>query len=44
VFRIPINSRGENCVVELLNDTPHPCKFSSCEWVGLMTGQARSLQ
>lgn len=44
VFRIPINSRGENCVVELLNDTAHPCKFSSCEWVGLMTGQARSLQ
>jgi hypothetical protein len=44
VFRIPINSRGENCVVELLNDTPHPCKFSTCEWVGLLTSQARSLQ
>ena len=44
VFRIPINSRGDNCVVELLNDTAHPCKFSSCEWVGLLTSQARSLQ
>lgn len=44
VFRIPINSRGDNCIVELLNDTAHPCKFSTCEWVGLLTSQARSLQ
>ena len=44
VFRIPILSRGENAIVEIQNDTAHPCKFSSCEWVGLMTGQARSLQ
>lgn len=44
VFRIPINSRGENCIVEIHNPTVHPCKFSTCEWVGLITGQARSLQ
>jgi hypothetical protein len=44
VFRIPILSRGENAIVEIQNDTPHPCKFSTCEWVGLVTGQARSLQ
>lgn len=44
VFRIPIASRGENCVVELRNDTPHPCKFSTCEWVGLATSRARGLQ
>lgn len=44
VFRIPIFSRGENAVVELQNDTPHPCSFSTCEWVGLITGQSRSLQ
>ena len=44
VFRIPINSRGDNCIVELLNDTAHPCKFSTCEWVGLLTSQARSIQ
>ncbi len=44
VFRIPIASKGENCIVEIRNATPHPCKFSTCEWVGLITGQARSLQ
>ena len=44
VFRIPIFSRGENAIIELQNDTPHPCQFSTCEWVGLITGQARSLQ
>lgn len=44
VFRIPILSRGENAIVEIQNDTPHPCKFSTCEWVGLVTGQARGLQ
>ena len=44
VFQIPIASKGENCVVELHNDTVHPCKFSTCEWVGLVTSQARSLQ
>ncbi len=44
VFRIPIASKGENCIVELHNDTIHPCKFSTCEWVGLLSSQARSLQ
>ena len=44
VFQIPIASKGENCIVEIHNDTIHPCKFSTCEWVGLITSQARSLQ
>lgn len=44
VFQIPIASRGENCIVELRNSTANPCKFSTCEWVGLLTSQARSLQ
>ena len=44
VFSIPIMSRGEQCMVEIRNATPHPCKFSTCEWVGLVTGRARSLQ
>ena len=44
VFQIPISSRGENCIVELRNSTANPCKFSTCEWVGLVTSQARSLQ
>ena len=43
VFQIPIQSKGENCVVEIHNDTVHPCKFSTCEWVGLVTSQARSI-
>ena len=44
VFNIPIMSRGDQCMVEIRNDTPHPCKFSTCEWVALVTGRARSLQ
>ena len=44
VFNIPILSRGEQCMVEIRNDTPHPCKFSTCEWVAVITGRARSLQ
>jgi len=44
VFNIPIMSRGERCMVEIHNETPHPCKFSTCEWVGLITGKARSLR
>ena len=44
VFTIPIMSRGERCVVEIKNDTPHPCKFSTCEWTALITGKARSLR
>ena len=44
VFNIPIMSKGEQCIVELQSDRPHPCKFSTCEWVGLLTGRSRALQ
>jgi len=44
VFTIPIQSKGETCIVELHNDTPIPCKFSTCEWVGLVSSRARSMQ
>ena len=44
VFNIPVMSRGERCTVEIRNGTPHPCKFSTCEWVGLITGKSRSMQ
>jgi hypothetical protein len=44
VFTIPIQSKGETCIVELHNDTPIPCKFSTCEWVGLVSTRARSMQ
>ena len=44
VFNIPIMSRGERCMVEIQNDTPHPCKFSTCEWIALLTGKARGLR
>ena len=44
VFTFPIMSRGERCMVEIHNDTPHPCKFSTCEWVALITSKARSLR
>jgi hypothetical protein len=44
VFTIPVLSKGENCIVELHNASALPCKFSSCEWVGLITGKARSMQ
>ena len=41
VFNIPIMSRGESCIVELHNDTPYPCKFSTCEWIGLLASKSR---
>jgi hypothetical protein len=44
VFNIPIMSKGERCMVELRNDSPHPCKFSTCEWVAMAYGKARSMQ
>jgi len=44
VFNIPIMSRGERCIVDLINPTPHPCKFNTCEWVAVITGKARALQ
>lgn len=40
VFTIPIMSRGDRAIVEVENDTAMPCKFSTCEWVGLITGRA----
>jgi hypothetical protein len=44
VFNIPVMSRGEQCMVEIRNSTPHPCKFSSCEWVGTISTRARGIQ
>jgi len=44
VFTIPILSRGERCAVEIRNKTPHPCKFSTCEWVAMITSRASALQ
>lgn len=41
VFRIPVLSRGERAIVELQNETPLPCKFSTVEWVGEVTSLAR---
>ena len=43
VFTIPIMSRGEQCLVEIKNATPHPCKFSTCEWAAVLTGKTRGL-
>jgi hypothetical protein len=31
-------------MVEIRNSTPHPCKFSSCEWVGTISTRARAIQ
>jgi hypothetical protein len=39
VFNIPIMSEGERCIVEIHNPTPHPCKFSTCEWLGLASSK-----
>ena len=41
VFSIPIMSRGERAIVEIHNDSPYPCKFSTCEWMGLITGKGK---
>ena len=40
VFTIPIMSRGDRAIIEIQNDTAMPSKFSTCEWVGLVTGRA----
>ena len=40
VFNIPIMGRGDRVLVELLNDTPHPCKFSTLEWIGMVTSRS----
>lgn len=44
VFTIPIQARGETCVVEIVNDTPSPCMFSSCDWVAQVTTREQRLQ
>jgi hypothetical protein len=44
VFTIPVLSKGDNCVVEIHNASALPCKFSTCEWIGLITGKAKSMQ
>lgn len=43
VFNVPIASRGEQCIVEVLNSTPLPCKFSTCEWTALLSTKSKSL-
>jgi hypothetical protein len=44
VFSIPIQARGESCIVELKNDTPNPCMFSGCDWIAQITSQSQRLQ
>jgi hypothetical protein len=44
VFSIPIYGQGEQIFVEIRSDRPIPCKFSTCEWIALVTYRARALQ
>ena len=44
VFTIPIMSEGRRARVQLRNGTARPCKFTTAEWVGSITGRARSMQ
>jgi hypothetical protein len=44
VFTVPIQSNGEKCVVELRNSTARPCRFASCEWVGMVHTKARAMR
>lgn len=44
VFTVPIQARGETCIVELVNDTPNPCMFSSCDWLAQVTSRGQRLQ
>jgi len=44
VFNIPIQARGESCMVELVNATPNPCMFSGCDWIAQITSKAKALQ
>ena len=41
VFSIPIMSQGDKAIVEIHNSTPYPCKFSTCEWMGLIAGKGK---
>jgi len=40
VFNIPVMGRGDRVIVELLNDSPHPSKFSTVEWIGGITSRS----
>ena len=42
VFSFPVIGDGTRIYCEILNDTPHPCKFSTCEWIGNLTDPSRS--
>ena len=42
VFSFPVMGDGSRIYCEILNDTPHPCKFSTCEWIGNLTDPSRS--
>lgn len=44
VFSVPIYGQGDQIFVEIRSDQPMPCKFSTCEWIALVTGRAQSLQ
>ena len=44
VFNIPIYGQGEQIFVEIRSDRPLPCKFSTCEWIALLSTRARALQ
>jgi hypothetical protein len=44
VFSIPIQARGESCIVELVNDTANPSMFSGCDWIAQITSKAQALQ
>ena len=44
VFSVPIYGQGEQIFVEIQSDKPIPCKFSTCEWIALVTYRARALQ
>jgi len=44
VFNVPIYGQGEQIFVEIRNDKPIPCKFSTCEWIALVTTRARAMQ
>jgi len=44
VFSIPVYGQGEQIFVEVRSDKPIPCKFSTCEWIALVTTRARAMQ
>ena len=44
VFSVPIYGQGDQIFVEIRSDKPMPCKFSTCEWIALVTTRAQALQ